>query len=40
VSRAVYAKKFEAKNAAELCGRIKRKLKEINVSVVEFTQNS
>jgi hypothetical protein len=32
VARAVYAKEWEAKNEAELCGRIKRKLKEIDIT--------
>jgi hypothetical protein len=31
LARAVYAKGWEAKNEAQLCGRIKRKMKEINV---------
>jgi hypothetical protein len=35
LARAVYAKRWEEKNKAELCGTIKRKLKEIEVSVVK-----
>jgi hypothetical protein len=35
LARADYAKRWEAKNSAELCGRIKRKLKKIDVSVVQ-----
>jgi hypothetical protein len=34
LARAVYAKEWEEKNKAELCGTIERKLKEIDVSVV------
>jgi hypothetical protein len=35
LARAIYAKGWEAKNEAELCGRIKMKLKVIDVSVVK-----
>jgi hypothetical protein len=35
LARAVYAKGWKAKNKAELSGRIKRKLKEIDVEVVQ-----
>jgi hypothetical protein len=34
--RAVYAKGWEAKIEAEICGRIKRKLKEIGINVVQI----
>jgi hypothetical protein len=34
LARVVYAKGLAAKNEVELCGKIKRKLKEIDVSVV------
>jgi hypothetical protein len=35
LARAVYAKRWIAKNEAELCGRIKGRLKEIDINAVQ-----